>query len=126
MVAYVVRDDQLLVFDHRDFPEAGTQVPAGTVDANERPEESVVREVLEETGVHARVVRHLGSVATTAPGGEPRRNLFFQLEAGEERDEWEHLVIGGGEDRGLVFLCRFVPLHPTPELIADDTFLGRL
>jgi hypothetical protein len=23
------------VFDHRDYPEAGTQVPAGTVDANE-------------------------------------------------------------------------------------------
>ena len=31
VLAYVTRGDELLVFRHRDFPEAGLQVPAGTM-----------------------------------------------------------------------------------------------
>jgi ADP-ribose pyrophosphatase YjhB (NUDIX family) len=121
-----VRDRELLVFDHRDFPEAGTQVPAGTVDNGEDVPASVVREVFEETGVRARVVRELGAVDTVAPRGEPRRNHFFELATDETRDTWEHVVHGDGEDQGLVFLCRFVPLEPLPHLIADADFLGAL
>jgi len=49
VVVYVEREDGLLVFDHRDHPEAGTQVPAGGVDAGEGPSEAAIREVREET-----------------------------------------------------------------------------
>ena len=31
VLVYVERDDGLLVFEHRDYPEAGIQVPAGGV-----------------------------------------------------------------------------------------------
>jgi ADP-ribose pyrophosphatase YjhB (NUDIX family) len=41
----------LLVFRHPDAPEAGIQVPAGTVEANERLENAVLREAFEETGL---------------------------------------------------------------------------
>ncbi|MFG2125985.1 NUDIX domain-containing protein [Streptomyces sp. NPDC048710] len=42
---------ELLVFDHRDHPEAGTQVPAGGVDPGELLTDAVLREITEETGV---------------------------------------------------------------------------
>jgi 8-oxo-dGTP pyrophosphatase MutT (NUDIX family) len=121
-----VRDEGLLVFDHRDDAVAGTQVPAGTVEADEDPTATVVREVVEETGVIACVVRELGCTDAIAPRGEQRRNHFFELSTDETRDAWEHVVHGGGEDRGLVFLCRFVPLDPAPHLIADADFLDAL
>jgi len=126
VVAYVVRGGDLLVFDHRDFPEAGTQVPAGTVENGEDPAATVVREVFEETGVRASLVREIGTTDAIAPRGEPRRNFFFELSTNERRDSWEHVVHGGGGDEGLVFLCRFVPLEPVPPLIADGDFLGNL
>ena len=126
VVAYVLRDRDLLVFEHRDFPDAGTQVPAGTVNHEEDPAVAVVREVFEETGVEARIVRELAYKDAIAPRGEPRRNFFFELETDETRDAWEHVVHGGGEDNGLVFVCRFVSLTPPPALIADADFLDAL
>jgi 8-oxo-dGTP pyrophosphatase MutT (NUDIX family) len=96
------------------------------VDEGEAPAAAVVREVFEETGVDARLVRELGSTDGIAPSGEPRRNFFFELETDESRDAWEHVVRGGGEDEGLVFQCRLVPLTPRPALIADADFLGAL
>ena len=121
-----MRDTSLLVFDHRDFPEAGTQVPAGTVEDDEAPADAVLREVHEETGLASRVVRELGTFDAIAPKGEPRRNHFFELATDEMRDEWRHVVHGGGGDEGLVFVCRFVPLRPPPLLIADADFLDAL
>jgi 8-oxo-dGTP pyrophosphatase MutT (NUDIX family) len=126
VVAYVLRGRELLVFDHRDFPDAGTQVPAGTVEDDEAPAVAVVREVYEETGVDARLVKELGFTDAVAPRGEPRRNHFFELETDEPRDAWEHVVHGGGGDDGLVFVCRLVPLTPRPALSADADFLDAL
>lgn len=53
----------MLVFDHIDFPEAGIQVPGGSVDVGETPFEAIQREVLEETGIiDLKLVRKLGVV----------------------------------------------------------------
>jgi 8-oxo-dGTP diphosphatase len=49
--AYITNRHRLLVFSHPIFPEAGIQVPAGTIKVNERPEEAVLREAFEETGL---------------------------------------------------------------------------
>lgn len=84
VVAYVVHDDRLLVFTHDDVPleVAGVQVPAGTIEPGESPEAAIVREVLEESGVQARIVRSLGveryDVWPTKP--EIHERHFFQLE----------------------------------------------
>ncbi|MBN3899877.1 MAG: NUDIX domain-containing protein [Nostoc sp. NOS(2021)] len=43
--------DELMVFTHTEFPEAGVQVPAGTVEESEEPSEAVLREIYEESGV---------------------------------------------------------------------------
>ncbi|MEH1916732.1 NUDIX hydrolase [Nostoc sp.] len=50
-IAYVTNKDELMVFTHTDFPDAGVQVPAGTVEESEEPSEAVLREVYEESGV---------------------------------------------------------------------------
>ena len=42
--AYITSENQLLVFKHVDFPEAGIQVPGGTLDAGETPKAAVLRE----------------------------------------------------------------------------------
>ncbi len=42
---------ELLVFQHAGMPEAGLQVPGGTVEQGETPNDAVAREVLEESGV---------------------------------------------------------------------------
>lgn len=51
VAAYITCDDRLLLFSHVDFPDAGIQVPAGTVAEGETPEEAVLREASEETGL---------------------------------------------------------------------------
>src|SRR5215207_5415661 len=48
--AYITSRRGLLVFTHADFPDAGVQVPAGTIRQGERPDLAAVREVFEETG----------------------------------------------------------------------------
>jgi len=49
--AYITRGSQLLIFSHPDFPDAGLQVPGGTVQPDEAPSETVLREAHEETGL---------------------------------------------------------------------------
>lgn len=88
VVGYVVRNRQLLVFTHDAIPleVAGVQVPAGTIEQGEAPEAAVVREVLEETGLAARVTAALGveryDVWPSKP--ETHERHFFQLAPPED------------------------------------------
>lgn len=51
VLAYVWQERQLLVFRQPEHPEAGLQVPAGTVEAGEDLACAVLRELHEETGL---------------------------------------------------------------------------
>ncbi|MFJ6512969.1 NUDIX domain-containing protein [Streptomyces sp. NPDC091406] len=133
VAAYVIRrhpSPALLVFDHMDFPEAGTQVPAGGVAPGEDPERAVLREVAEETGLRgARVVRRIAVDGRPHPEtGQPRLTTYLLLDAPQDGPaEWEHRVRGDGGDAGMRFVCRFVPLplvHPLAD--AQDAHLGRV
>lgn len=108
--AYVTREregrTELLVFDHRDFPEAGTQVPAGGVDAGESLEQALLRELEEEAGLAGvEIVRLLSDEHWES-------HSFHVRVTGETPDEWTHVVVGDGDDAGLVFVYRWVPLDP--------------
>ena len=93
--AYITWRGRLLVFDHVDFPDAGLQVPAGTIQAGETPEAGVIREAREETGL----LRFLPAEPLgirefdTRPYGkkETHRRHFFHLRLDQEAPErWRH------------------------------------
>jgi ADP-ribose pyrophosphatase YjhB (NUDIX family) len=116
VVAYVTRGGELLVFEQRGDPRAGIQVPAGRLDAGESLEEGLARELDEEAGIRARVIRELGHVTRRQGDGNVYESHYFQLETDDPRDAWEHVVHGDGDDAGFVFLCRFVPVDRPPRL----------
>jgi 8-oxo-dGTP pyrophosphatase MutT (NUDIX family) len=49
--AYILHQGCLLVFRHTQFPQAGIQIPAGSVEPGETLEVAVLREAGEETGL---------------------------------------------------------------------------
>lgn len=57
VMMYVFSEDlaSVLVFDQPASPEAGIQVPAGTVEEDESPDVAARRELFEETGVDVRL-----------------------------------------------------------------------
>jgi 8-oxo-dGTP pyrophosphatase MutT (NUDIX family) len=127
VVAYVTRlahdgRTELLVFEHRDYPDSGVQVPAGTVEDGESIETALAREVLEETGRgDFRTVRMLAHSDWVHPTtGNTHERHVFHLEAPPDApDEWQWTETSGdtlsGED-GYVFLYRWVPLDQVPSL----------
>ncbi|MCB8979427.1 MAG: NUDIX domain-containing protein [Ardenticatenaceae bacterium] len=72
VTAFITREHpqgrQLLLFQH---PQAGVQIPAGTVDEGEGWETAVVREAHEETGLTQLTIhRYLGQVENELAAGE--------------------------------------------------------
>ncbi|WP_405743885.1 NUDIX domain-containing protein [Streptomyces sp. NBC_01525] len=113
---------ELVAFDHVGMAEAGTQAPAGGVEAGEAPERAVLREVAEETGLSgATVVRRITVEDEPHPDtAQPRRTTFFLLRAPDGApDAWEHRVRGDGDDAGPACACHFLPL-PLHRPLADD------
>ena len=70
-------------------PEGVWALPKGNLDPGEKPEETAVREVFEETGVHGHLVEKLGDVkyTYTRRGGERVFKIvsFYLLQAGRGR-----------------------------------------
>jgi 8-oxo-dGTP diphosphatase len=94
-IAYITQGDRLLVFRHTQFPEAGIQVPAGTVEPGEPPQAAVLREAWEESGLQELEVRgFLGQCEfDVAPYGrnmDERRYFFHLAFRGDAPETWRH------------------------------------
>lgn len=110
---------RLLVFDHVDEPEAGTQVPAGGIHPGEPPVDAVVRELAEESGItDAVVVRKLGEAWRYADHGRVPEGLEEQvqhvfhltLDAPTPRPTWQWDERGDGDEVLHRFVLRWVGL----------------
>ena len=104
---YVTREQngrrQALIFRHPEA-EGGYQVPKGTIEPGETPEQAVLREVAEESGLtQLTLVSELAVDQRTFDDGIQEQRHFFHLRAEQVPDEWDHTVYGAGEDNGMVF-----------------------
>ena len=133
-MCYVVRNGRLLVFRHRDYPEAGVQVPAGTLRDGEAPEAGAIRETEEETGRRGyRIVAKLGTFdyefRDTFEGVERHelheRHVFHVAPPPELPDAWSHLAVD--EEGDFWFEFSWVPIGPDLVLAGDQhALLGQL
>ena len=128
-LAYITHGGRLLVFRHPDDPEAGIQVPAGTIEQDERPEEAVLREAREETGLTAlRLVRFLGTdERDMADFGrdEIQHRWFYHLRCEDPPSatwrHWETHPSVGMPIEPILFEFFWARLpDDVPELIADQ------
>jgi len=125
---YIVREssegyNQLLIFAHKNHPEAPLQIPGGTIEPKETPREAVTREVKEETGLKKfKIVTKLG-IATyykTVLEQKIKRHFYLLRVTEETKDSWEQKVKGSGKDEGLIFSCRWV--GPKEALLIHNEF----
>lgn len=123
VIAYITRGQELLVFEHRDFPDAGVQVPAGTVDPVESLESAALREVEEESGLKfAGPEKFLGCFEWfRRETNEIHLRHVFHFQSAERLPEtWSHTVSGGELDRGLVFNYFWLPIDQAKTLLSGD------
>jgi len=136
VVIYITRGDLLLVFTHPDFPEAGLQVPAGTVEAGEAPADAARREAHEETGLERLSVwAFLGERECDMREfgrDEVQRRFFFHARCDDseapERWRWIERFPSEGEAAEVVFELFWAPRWPAPPgLVAGQgALLGAL
>lgn len=130
VLAYITRVRsgrvELLTFIERAHPEAGRQVPAGTVEPDEDVAAALVREVAEESGLtNLRIIRKLAEAVFPEWGN--LRHVFHVEVLGQAPDRWIHTVRGSGEDSGMEFEYSWVPLDATLRLSGDqDRWLASL
>ena len=129
VVAHITKDNALLVFTHPYHPDAGIQVPQGTVEAGESSDEALVREVHEETGLDDLAVRSfLGTheYDMSAHGrAEIQQRSYYHVELrGPAPAAWRHTDITGPHE----FEFFWVPLpNGVPELaVGQGEFLSSL
>jgi 8-oxo-dGTP pyrophosphatase MutT (NUDIX family) len=98
-------------------PEGVWALPKGNLDPGEKPDDTALREVFEETGVHGHLVEKLGDVKYTYTRRDGERIFkivsFYLLRAGRGR-------IGDIEEemRIEVAEARWLPLDEAPRLLA--------
>src|SRR5690606_4296300 len=127
--AYITRgpdeNRELLVFEYKGEPEAGIQVPGGTIAEGEMLIDALYREVTEETGLQRDVLDFAGKIHKYNYYPEHRdkvyeRNIFHFEYTGEKIDEWEHTIQSKGRDNGLTLLFRWEPVDHLPKLAMEQ------
>ncbi len=109
VLAYIYREYkdslQVLVFDHPNTPEVNPQVPAGTLQENESPQEAVLREIFEESGLKfEKIDRYLGQFEYIADyKSETHVRHVYSIMSSGNPNSWRHIVEPDDEDSGKVF-----------------------
>lgn len=95
VMAYITHGSRLLVFKQPDFPEAGIQVPGGSIDDGECPDDAVLREAFEETGLNGLILgSYLGDTEhDLSPFGRRefiQRHYYHLYADGDPPETWQH------------------------------------
>jgi len=125
VIAYIFRNNrsEILVFDHRDIPDAGTQVVGGTVEAGEDFKLALSREIKEESGLNispGEMTKIGESTYHRQDMPELNHRHYFEILSTDLPETWEHTVSSDGLDNGLVFEFYWLPLDE-----ARDVLVGK-
>lgn len=129
VLAYITRgeepDWEILVFQQKDNPDAGIQVPGGTIESDEFIIDALYREIEEETGITRENLELQGKVTKNKYFPQHKnkiyeRTIFHLSYIGDNVEKWEHIVKGHGKDEGMTFCHRFVPVGEIPELAGNQ------
>jgi len=127
VLAYVTRPKEtgleVLVFEHVHFPEAGIQVPAGTLQENESLETGALREIEEEVGLKFTITKkYLGEFEYDRQDRDELhlRNVFEIEAPPSTKDSWIHTVKSHDEDNQLQFKCYWLPLEAAQKTLAAE------
>lgn len=105
VLVYLVCRGRILTFEHCDYPEAGLQVPGGTVEEGESIVECAQRELFEESGLRSTAVPVVFNEYSFFPewdeGVVHHRHLVSLFDDTIEPAGFAHTVTKGAEDKGL-------------------------
>lgn len=108
---------QVLVFRHSN-PEAGIQIPKGTVEVEEDINSAIVREIKEETGLQKfKVEKLIAEDFWKNDDGSIHQRFFYKINVMDALDEWEYQPTGGGEEIGLIFRYFWISSQNETELV---------
>lgn len=125
VVAYIFRKNkqEILVFSHRDIPEAGIQVIGGTVESLEDFPSALIREIIEESGLRLEK-SELQKIGETKYLRKdlPEVNLrhYYEISPQNLPDSWAHVVHSNGEDNGLVFDFFWLEIHEAKAVLTGN------
>lgn len=128
VLAYITRGQEpnleLLVFEHKNHPEAGLQVPGGTIEEDEMLIDALYREIAEETGIVKNDLSFIGKIFNYNfyPNGKQTayERTFFHLNYEGTQQSWDHQVISDGLDNGLIFQFRWEQIGLLPKLAGEQ------
>lgn len=135
VVIYITRGDQLLVFTQPAYPEAGIQVPAGTVEPGEAYGAAARREATEETGLTELVGwRYLGMRErdmVVYGRDEVQRRYFFhaRCDSHDTQESWEWIERSPSSPEhgeAIVFALTWVSLAAAELVAGQDALLASL
>ena len=125
--AYITHGMRLLVLEHADTPEAGIQVPGGSLEDDEEPAAGVLREAKEETGLdNLTLVSFLGEqYRDWREHGLDRidHRYFYHLRCtGDVPERWRHyeLTPSDGTPGPVPFNLYWLPLSPQTQHIVVE------
>ncbi|MDM0113315.1 NUDIX domain-containing protein [Variovorax sp. J22R133] len=113
---------RLLVFHHPG--DRNMQLPKGTVEPGEAPEDAVRRELLEESGIDFKgPLQFLGTMERECRAGVEGNafrhaqlwHLYLMRAETELPETFEHEAVGSPEEEGLVFSFSWLAPHEEPK-----------
>lgn len=118
VLAYIFRvtdsNLEILVFTHRDMPDAGIQVVGGTVENGEDLICALKREISEESGLNFDENTDFQKVGESLYQRNDIEELntrhYFSVYANDLKDSWSHLVESSGQDNQLLFDFFWLPV----------------